>query len=148
MKATRNHPPALCVTLYAVKNDPALRARGARKVLVTRLRPATERPLRQSRWRASAPPGRCPVLVTRDTECACFTERAEQTRHCHRRATEIYLVVEGQMTLEVEGTDYALHPGDMLVVLPGSYHEVQRRGRFLCRVMTLNCRGVADKYKA
>ena len=51
------------------------------------------------------------------------------------------------MNVEVEGADYSLQPGDMLVVNPRSFHEVKRDGEFLCRVITVNCGGVNDRFE-
>jgi quercetin dioxygenase-like cupin family protein len=53
------------------------------------------------------------------------------------------------MTIEVDDKDYLLGPGDMIVVNPGAPHEVKRDGSsFLCRVVTLNCRGASDRFPA
>ena len=142
---------ALVVRLEAVKRDAALRAggRGARKILVTEIYPARECEAADVDW---TPPeddvGLCPVQVTGDTEIAVFTQAATQDRHYHRTGTEIYMVLEGTMIIEVEGEDYTLSAGDMIVVNPGAIHEVKPEGtEFLCRVVTVNCGGAADKYK-
>lgn len=144
-------PAALVVTLDAVKKDAAFNpeGRGARKLLVTELYSDAEQEASEVLW---SPPARgelCPVRVTADTELAVFTERASQDRHYHREATEIYMVVEGEMTIEVEGREHSLHAGDMIVVNPGAVHEVKRgKEKFLCRVIAVNSRGRADKFPA
>ena len=61
--------------------------------------------------------------------------------------TEIYLLLHGRMSIEVEGTEYRMKTGDMIVVNPGSFHEVKRQGEFLCRVVTANSGGPQDKYE-
>lgn len=139
--------PALLVTLEASRNDPALQTRGDRKILVTDLRPDAEQEATTVLWRASSPPTKCPVVTMRDTELATFTERAKQTRHCHRIGTEIYTLLEGEMTMEADGKLYTLHPGDILVVKPGVWHETKRDSRFLCQVVTVNCAGVKDRHE-
>jgi quercetin dioxygenase-like cupin family protein len=139
--------PALLVTLEASKQDPALQTRGDRKLLVTAMRPDTEQEASVILWRAAAPPARCPVVTMRDTELAIFTERARQTRHCHKIGTEIYTLLEGEMTMEVDGTLHTLHPGDILVVKPGVWHEAKRDTRFLCQVVTANCAGAKDRHE-
>jgi quercetin dioxygenase-like cupin family protein len=139
--------PALLLTLDAVKHDPALQTRGDRKVLVIGLRPETEQEATDAHWRAPLPPGKCPVVTTRDTEFATFTERARQTRHCHKIGTEIYTLLEGDMAMEVDGTLYTLSAGDTLVIKPGVWHEVKREGEFLCQVVTVNCAGAKDRHE-
>jgi len=141
---------ALLVTLAASKKDAVLRPpnRGDRKIVVTRLYPRTEEVAREEVWRPPTSSGRCPVLLMPDTELAVFTHLARQTRHSHRKGTEIYTLIEGRMTLEVEGRSYTLSPGDAMVVIPGACHEVKRRGKFLCHVLTVNCGGPADKQVA
>ncbi|HKR00590.1 MAG TPA: cupin domain-containing protein [Pyrinomonadaceae bacterium] len=143
--------PALVVSLEAVKRDAALRAggRGARKILVMELYPATEREATDIVWTPPEDAGSlCPVQVTTNAEVAVFTQGAAQDRHYHQTGTEIYMVLEGTMLIEVEGEDYTLSAGDMIVVNPGATHEVKPEGtEFLCRVVTINCGGASDKYK-
>ncbi|MFA6560923.1 MAG: cupin domain-containing protein [Verrucomicrobiia bacterium] len=139
--------PALLVTLEAAKQDPALQTRGDRKILVTEIRPDSEQEAEAVVWRASSPPAKCPVVTMRDTEFAIFTERAKQARHCHKIGTEIYTLLEGEMTIEVAGTLYSLHAGDTLIVKPGVWHETKRDSRFLCQVVTVNCAGAKDRHE-
>ena len=144
-------PAALVVRLDAVKKDAAFNpeGRGARKLLVTDLYSETEQEAIDVLWSPPAGAELCPVQVTADTELAVFTEQASQDRHYHREATEIYMVVEGRMTIEVEGREYALNAGDMIVVNPGAAHEVKRgKEKFLCRVVAVNSKGRADKFPA
>lgn len=53
--------------------------------------------------------------------------RAER-RHFHRRACQIFYVLGGELSLEVEGARYGLAAGDALVVPPGTSHSVQNDG--------------------
>jgi mannose-6-phosphate isomerase-like protein (cupin superfamily) len=139
--------PAVLFKLEAAKNDPALQTRGDRKILVTEIYTAKEEVATETHWSHQASSGKCPVLQMRDTESAVFTQVAKQTRHFHKIGTEIYLLVEGRMTIEVEGTDYTLTPGDAIVVLPGAYHQIRPDCEFLCRVFTVNCGGGKDRYE-
>lgn len=144
-------PSALLVTLDAVRRDPALApsGRGARKILVTEIRRESEADATDVTWQPPAPGSPCPVQIMPDTEVAVFNQHASQDRHRHLAGTEIYMVLEGRMTIEVEGHDYALSPGDMIVVNSGATHQVKPEGtQFLCRVVTTNCGGAADKEKA
>lgn len=146
----RRNLPALSVTLQAVKSDNALHkdGRGARKLLVTELYPKTEEKATEVDWKAHLPSGKCPVQVMKDSEFAFFTHGAKQDRHYHKKGTEIYMVLEGNMKIEVEGIDYDLSIGDMIIVNPKAVHEVkpEKGTEFLCRVLTVNCGGESDKY--
>lgn len=141
--------PALYVSLDAVKRDPALAGgRGARKLLVTSLY-RNEQSVSEPIWEPPRGDGPCAVQKMSDTECAVFNHRAEQHRHHHEFATELYMVLEGSMRIEVERREYTLAAGDMIVVNPGSRHEVRPSGTsFLCRVVTVDCGGSADKHLA
>jgi quercetin dioxygenase-like cupin family protein len=143
-------PPALFVTLEAVNRDTVLQSgnRGARKILVTEVFSAKEEKAIQDVWESTTANGKCPVVETKDTEIAVFNQNASQDKHYHKIGTEIYMVLEGNMIIDVAGKLYTLWPGDMIVVNPESVHEVKPEGtKFLCRVITTNCGGVADKYK-
>lgn len=137
---------AMFVSLAESKNDPGFIKKGERKNLVTQIYPESEEEAKQIRWQHKGHfQGKTPVQLMKDTESAIFNETAEQTRHKHDRGTEIYLVLEGKMTIEVEHREYHLEPGDMMVVNPGAFHEIKRAGKFLCRVITVNCLGKNDK---
>lgn len=46
-----------------------------------------------------------------------------ERRHCHSCATQFFYVLEGQATLEVDGTAFVLAAGQGLEVPPGSPHQ-------------------------
>jgi mannose-6-phosphate isomerase-like protein (cupin superfamily) len=142
-------PPSLLVTLEAARSDPALQpdGRGARKILVTEVYSHREEAATELIWGPPTDSNKCPVQLMRDTEIAIFTQGASQDRHYHKTGTEIYTVLEGRMVIEVEGTDYSLAAGDMIVVNPFAVHQVKPEGtEFLCWLVTANCGGVSDKY--
>jgi mannose-6-phosphate isomerase-like protein (cupin superfamily) len=144
-------PPALLVTLKDAKSDPALLpgGRGARKIVVTEIYSSKEKVADQIIWKPPGEMDKSPVQVMKDTEVAVFTNRASQDRHYHKIGTEIYMVLEGRMIIEVEGTDYSLAAGDMIVVNPRAVHQVRpEKTEFVCRVITANCGGASDKYLA
>ena len=103
------------------------------------------------------PPGgpKCPVQVTSNIEVSTFSQVADQDRHYHLNATEVYLVLEGKMNIEVENRTFTLGRGDMIIINPGASHRViidekvppGKREKFLCRVVTANCVGEIDKYQ-
>lgn len=141
-----SHIPAFFVSVEALQHDPALQPgqRGARKLIVTQLY-RTECEATNPIWQANAQS--CPVQLMPDTEMAVFTQQAAQDRHYHQIATEIYFALAGTVLIEVKGRLYSLKAGDMLVVNPGVVHEVKPAGaEFLCRVLTMQCRGSADKF--
>ncbi len=140
--------PALFIGLDAVRNDPALQPgrRGARKLLVTELYEAKEEEACDTVWSPPQDSDKCPVQIMPDTEMAVFTHLASQDRHYHKEGTEVYTVIEGEMIIEVEGVNYPLSTGDVIVVNREARHEVKPQGKeFLCRVMTVNCGGSSDK---
>lgn len=139
-------PAAVVFRLDDARNDIALIDPGDRKQIVTQIYPDIERAIEETEWKPCMPPGKCPVLVMDDTESAVFTEKAKQDRHYHAMGTEMYLVLEGRMTIEVDSVLHDLAAGDMIVVNPKVWHEVKRDSHFLCRVITVNCKGTTDKY--
>ena len=140
---------AFLVRKSAIWNDPVFQegGRGARKLLVTEVYDGKEHEAQDAKWKAPAEHETCPVQLMPDTEVAVFNHETPQDRHFHKQGTEIYMVIEGQVTIEVDSKDYLLDPGDMLVVNPCSIHEVKPgKNDFLCRVITVNCGGVDDKF--
>ena len=123
------------------------RARGARKIVVTSLKDGEEE-VNETVWRAPAKGEKCPVLVTENWELAAFIEVAPQDRHYHKKGTEIFIVLEGEMKIEVEGEVFTLNEGDTLVVNPGVVHQVLRdeNETLSALVITVNCGGKDDKF--
>jgi mannose-6-phosphate isomerase-like protein (cupin superfamily) len=48
---------------------------------------------------------------------------AEQ-RHLHEKAQQLFYVLSGELTLEIEGDFFTLSPGEAIQVLPGIPHRV------------------------
>lgn len=142
--------PALLLTLAELKKDLALKpnGRGARKLLVTELYPNKETIATESLWQASNNKDLPSlVLLGNNTELSIFNQYATQDRHYHKLATEIYLLLEGTMTIEVEGQDYILLEKDTIVINPGAIHLVKPGSEnFLCLVISSNSNGISDKY--
>jgi mannose-6-phosphate isomerase-like protein (cupin superfamily) len=97
-------------------------------------------------WTALAPSGKRHYAVAAGVEFALFDERAKQSRHYHRRATEVYTVLEGAMSIEVAGVEHTLTVGESIIVNPWSAHEVKKTAHFLAQVVTANCSGLNDKH--
>jgi mannose-6-phosphate isomerase-like protein (cupin superfamily) len=57
-------------------------------------------------------------------------------RHYHRQAEEIYFLLEGSGTMEVDGEESRVGPGDAVLIPPHSWHRIRADGgaslRFLC----------------
>jgi len=140
--------PCFIVGADAVDDDQALALAGcgARKHVVTSLCKDKERNATEIVWHAPAKREKCPVLVTESWELAAFSEVAPQDRHYHKKGTEIYTVLEGEMWIEVEGKVHHLEEGDIIVVNPGVVHQVLREGIFIAQVITVNCGGKDDKF--
>jgi len=129
-----------------VAADPALQPgeRGARKHVVHTLHDG-ERLTTGHVWAPPFEGGECPVIVADTWRMASFTEVADQDRHFHRRATEIYIVLSGKMRIEVDNRVYFLNEGDTLVVNPEANHEILRETSFLARVITVGGGETDDK---
>lgn len=60
--------------------------------------------------------------------------RATQ-RHYHRRSEEIYLVLEGGGSMELDGEEQEVHPGEAILIPSGAWHRITAGAagiRFLC----------------
>lgn len=89
-------------------------------------------------------------------EIATITEYCSQDRHQHHRATEIYTVLKGQLGMFINDKEIpVLNPGDEIVVLPGTIHQVRKPSstsekkqefEMVVRVHSICCYGEDDKY--
>lgn len=148
-------PTHVVILRSQAEKDPKLiiarESNNGRKVLVNEIYQKTEQPISKPVWTAATCESeKTPVLETGvgGIEIATFSEKAGQDRHMHRLSTEIYTLLRGTMTIEVDGDRYVLSEGDEVVVLPGAVHEVlpSEDEPFLCRVHAVNCYGNLDKY--
>jgi mannose-6-phosphate isomerase-like protein (cupin superfamily) len=56
-------------------------------------------------------------------------------RHYHGRSEEIYFVLEGSGTMELDGERRELGPGDAVLIPAGAWHQIEAGStplRFLC----------------
>ena len=145
-------PPAFLVRKEDSKEDLGNRrridGRNDRKLLVTKIYDKAEKPADKVVWEPPEERPKCPVQEMDDTEIAVFNQYAEQDCHYHILGTEVYMVLEGVVEIEVDSETYLLSAGDMIVVNPGTKHEVKPNENkpFLCRVVTVNCHGKKDRY--
>jgi mannose-6-phosphate isomerase-like protein (cupin superfamily) len=64
--------------------------------------------------------------------------------HSHARQEEVYLVLSGRLTVEVEGTPHDLEAGELMRVGPGIRRRVLNLGPELCSVLALGAAGVHE----
>ena len=61
---------------------------------------------------------------------------AGTTRHHHKEMEEIYFVLEGRGTMELDGARREVGPGDAVLIPPGARHQISASDagelRFLC----------------
>jgi len=55
-------------------------------------------------------------------------------RHYHRASEELYFLIEGCGTMEVDGESSPVGPGDAILIPPGARHQITADSplRFLC----------------
>ena len=55
-------------------------------------------------------------------------------RHYHRLAEEFYYILEGAGTMEIDGAEHPIAPGDAILIPPGAWHTIRATEalRFLC----------------
>jgi quercetin dioxygenase-like cupin family protein len=65
---------------------------------------------------------------------ASVSAGARTQRHQHRVTEEIYVVLEGEAELEVDGERRGVGPGDAILIPAGAWHEITAKSelRFLC----------------
>ncbi|MDE0625559.1 MAG: cupin domain-containing protein [Bryobacterales bacterium] len=56
---------------------------------------------------------------------------ADSQTHYHKRMTEIYVVLEGEGTIELDGRSYPLRPLTSVMIHPGCRHRARGRLRIL-----------------
>jgi mannose-6-phosphate isomerase-like protein (cupin superfamily) len=59
---------------------------------------------------------------------------AATERHFHRESEELYFILEGKGTMEVDGESQGVGPGDAILIPPGAWHQISALVplRFLC----------------
>lgn len=62
---------------------------------------------------------------------------AEQ-RHFHVRAMQFFYVLDGELTIEVDGQMQAIGPRQGVEILPGQAHQVANRSDFAVRFLVIS----------
>jgi len=63
------------------------------------------------------------VATLNDYDVRLVRVFGEFVRHNHAETDEFFLVLEGELTIHLDGTDIVLHPGELYVVPKGVYHQ-------------------------
>jgi mannose-6-phosphate isomerase-like protein (cupin superfamily) len=63
---------------------------------------------------------------------------ASEVRHHHVHARQFFYALSGELTLEVEGREYLLGPGDGLEISPGQKHQVFNRSGSEVRMLVIS----------
>jgi mannose-6-phosphate isomerase-like protein (cupin superfamily) len=56
-------------------------------------------------------------------------------RHYHRATEEIYFVIKGSGTMEVDGDTRTIRPGDAVLIPAGSWHQLENDGSSELRIL-------------
>ena len=56
-------------------------------------------------------------------------------RHYHRATEEIYFVIKGSGTMEVDGDARTIRPGDAVLIPAGSWHQLENDGSSELRIL-------------
>ena len=71
---------------------------------------------------------------------------AEEERHFHLRARQFFYVLEGELTIEVEGRLHGLGIRQGLEIAPGEKHQVRNEsGRDVCFLVISSPRAQGDR---
>ena len=63
---------------------------------------------------------------------------ASEVRHHHLYAQQFFYILGGELTLEVEGREYSLGPGDGIEVRPGLKHHAINRSDAEVRMLVIS----------
>ena len=75
--------------------------------------------------------------TTNQSLAEAWLEPSQETqRHYHARSEELYVLLDGEGELEVDGDRARVGPGDAILIPPGARHRIRAGGdaplRFLC----------------
>src|ERR1700722_4560455 len=63
---------------------------------------------------------------------------SSEGRHHHVHSRQFFYALEGELTMEVEGREYILGPGDGVEVAPGVRHQALNRGQGDVRMLVIS----------
>jgi len=146
MRISNHYIPALVIKKENLDRDVKIKKQGDRKIVVTQLY-KNEIEANKIDWEPPEGSGdKCPVLLMANTEVAYFNDNAFHNKHYHRKATEIYIVTQGTMQMEISDNEKKLSAGDMVIVNPLTSHYIKScTNDFKAFVVCINCHGQEDK---
>ncbi|MEL6452167.1 MAG: cupin domain-containing protein [Pseudomonadota bacterium] len=50
---------------------------------------------------------------------------------------KVYVVIEGQMTVEIDGTETVLHPMDSCTIPPGTVRRIENKANHVCKMLVV-----------
>ena len=63
---------------------------------------------------------------------------AFEQRHVHQQSRQFFYVLEGELTIEVEGTEHILQPRNGLEIAPGMAHQVKNLSNAEARFLVVS----------
>lgn len=80
--------------------------------------------------------------LVRTAELSIIEERmppgASEGRHYHVRARQFFYVLEGELTMDVEGAVHTLHVGEGVEIAPGQGHQAINRSGVPVRFLVMS----------
>jgi len=80
--------------------------------------------------------------LVKQPELSVIEERmlpdTSEVRHHHMQARQFFYALSGELTLEVEGREYVLGPGDGLEIHPGQKHHAFNRSGSDVRMLVIS----------
>lgn len=67
-----------------------------------------------------------------------YPPRAQGPFHSHKKTTEIYFVLSGELMASVQGKRHRVKQGQLLYIPPGNEHQAENRGTKACQFMAIN----------
>lgn len=61
-----------------------------------------------------------------------------EIRHSHVRARQFFFVLEGELTMEVEGSNLLLRAREGIEIRPGQWHRAVNRGEISVRMLVIS----------
>jgi mannose-6-phosphate isomerase-like protein (cupin superfamily) len=61
-----------------------------------------------------------------------------EIRHSHVRARQFFFVLEGELTMEVEGSDLLLRAREGIEIRPGQWHRAVNQGESAVRMLVVS----------
>lgn len=68
----------------------------------------------------------------------CMPPGTSEARHFHSNARQFFFVLDGELTIEVEGGDVVLRPREGIEIHPGQRHQATNRGASAVRMLVIS----------